>query len=39
MFEGERSIEAAEKDPSATVVASTHSTGETVVGNINATEF
>jgi len=37
--EGERSIKAAEKDPSATVVASVRSTGATVVGSVNATEF
>ena len=40
--EGERSIKATETDPSATIVASVHSTGATVVvvvGSINATEF
>ena len=37
--DGERNIKAAEKDPSATVVASVRSTGATVVGSVNATEF
>ena len=37
--EGERSIKAAEKDPSATIVASVRSTGAIVVGSVNATEF
>ena len=37
--EGERSIKAAEKDPSTTVVAGIHLTGATVVGSVNATEF
>ena len=37
--EGERNIKAAEKDPNATVVASVRSTGATVVGSVNATEF
>ena len=40
--EGVRNIKADEKnkkDPSATVVASVHSTGATVVGSVNATEF
>ena len=37
--EGKRSIKAAEKDPSATVVASVRSTGASAVGSVNATEF
>ena len=37
--EGERSIKAAEKDSSATVVASICSTGATVVGSVNVTEL
>ena len=37
--DGERNIKAAEKDPSAAVVASVRSTGATVVGSVNATEF
>ena len=37
--EGERSIKAAEKDPNAAVVAGVRSTGATVVGSVNATEF
>ena len=37
--EGERSIKAAEKGPSAAVVAGVRSTGATVVGSVNATEF
>ena len=37
--ERERSIKAAEKYRSATIVASMHSTGATVVDSINATEF
>ena len=37
--DGERGIKAAEKDPNATVVASVRSTGATVVGSVNATEF
>ena len=40
--EGVRNIKADEKkkkDPSATVVASIRSTGATVVGSVNATEF
>ena len=36
---GERSIKAAEKDPSTTVVISIRLTGATVVGSVNATEF
>ena len=36
---GERSIKAAQKDPSATVVTSIHSTDATVVGSVNVTEF
>ena len=39
IVEGKRSIKAAEKEPSATIVASVRSTGETVVGSVNATEF
>ena len=39
IVEGERSIKAAEKDPSTTVVASICSTDAAVVGSINATEF
>ena len=39
VVEGERSIKAAKKDPSATLVTSICSTGATVVGSINATEF
>ena len=39
IVEGERSIKAAEKDPSTTVVASIYLTGATVVGSVNATEF
>ena len=35
----ERSIKAAEKDPSTTVVTCACSTGATVVGNINAIKF
>ena len=37
--EGKRSIKAAEKDPSATVVACVRSAGATAVGSVNATEF
>jgi len=37
--ERKRSIKAAKKDPSATIVASIHSTGATGVGSINVTEF
>ena len=37
--EKERSIKAAEKDPSTTVVISIRLTGATVVGSVNATEF
>ena len=39
IVERERSIKAAEKDPSATVVTSVRSTDATVVGSVNATEF
>ena len=39
LVEGERGIKAAQKDPSATVVASVRSTGTAVVGSVNATEF
>ena len=39
IVEGERSIKAAEKDPSATIVASICSTGATVAGSINTTEL
>ena len=39
IVEGEKSIKVAEKDPSATVVASVSSTGATVVGSVNATEL
>ena len=39
IVEGERSIKAAQKDPSATIVASICLTSATVVGSINATEF
>ena len=39
IVEGERRIKAAEKDPSATVVASVRLTGANVVGSINETEF
>ena len=39
IIEGERSMKAAEKDPSATVAAIVHLTGTTVVDSINATEF
>ena len=39
IVKGERSIKAAEKEPSTTVVASVHLTGATVVGSINASEF
>ena len=39
VVKGERNIKAAEKDPSATVVASVHSTSPTPVGSVNATEF
>ena len=39
IVEGERSIKAAQKDPSATIVASICLTNATVVGSINATEF
>ena len=39
IVEGERSIKAAQKDPSTTVVASVRSTGATVVGSVNVTEF
>ena len=35
----ERSIKEAEKNPSAAVVAGVRSTGATVVGSVNATEF
>ena len=38
IVEGESSIKAAEKDPSATVVTSVHLTGANVVGSVNATE-
>ena len=37
--EGERSIKAAEKDPSAIVVTGVHSTGATLVLSVNATQF
>ena len=37
--ERERSIKAAEKYPSATIAASMHLTGATVVDSVNATEF
>ena len=39
IVEGERSIKAVEKDHSTTIVASLRSTGATVVGSINVTEF
>ena len=39
IVERERTIKPAEKDPSKTVVASVHSTGVTVIGSVNATEF
>ena len=39
IVEGERSIKAPQKDPSATIVTSIRSTGATVVGSVNATEF
>ena len=37
IVEEERSIKAAQKDPSATVVASVRSTGTAVLGSVNAT--
>ena len=39
IVEGEKSIKAARKDPSATIVTSIRSTGAAVVGRVNATEF
>ena len=39
IIEGERSIKAAKKDYSATVVVSIRSTGATVVGSVNVTEL
>ena len=39
IVEGQRSIKAAQKDPSTTVVASIRLTGATVVGSTNLTEF
>ena len=39
IVEGEKNIKAAEKDPSATIVASVCSTGATVAGSINTTEL
>ena len=39
IIEGERSIKAAKKDSSATVVISIRSTGATVVGSVNVTEL
>ena len=39
IIEGEKSIKAAEKDPSATVVACVRSAGAAAVGSVNATEF
>jgi len=39
IVKGERSIKAAKKDYSTTVVASVHSTGATPVGSVNVTEF
>ena len=38
-YRWERSIKAAEKDPSATIVASIHLTGANVVGSVNVTEL
>ena len=39
LFREREVIKVAEKDPSAIVIASICSTGATVVGSINATEF
>ena len=39
IVEGENSIKAAEKDPTATVVAGICLTSVTVVGSVNATKF
>ena len=39
IVKGERSIKAAEKESSTTIVASVHSTGATPVGSVNVTEF